>query len=119
MKGDRKAQRRRRQISIRKRISGTSECPRLSVFKSSKHISAQLIDDVNRKTLASASTYEKDMKGSNECGTKVGAKKIGQRLAERAKTVNLLKVVFDRSGFRYHGRVKELADAAREVGLKF
>ncbi|MFH1654626.1 MAG: 50S ribosomal protein L18 [Pseudomonadota bacterium] len=119
MKASRNIKRKRRQVRIRKKIGGTPECPRLSVFKSAKHISAQLIDDLSSKTLASASTYEKDLREDPSSRTKEGAKKVGKRLAERAKVLNFSRVAFDRSGFRYHGRVKELADAAREVGLKF
>lgn len=101
---------------LRKTISGTTEKPRLSVFRSLKHISAQIIDDTTGRTLAAASTVEKDLgaKGGVE-----GAKVIGAKLAERAKEQGITSVVFDRGGFRYHGQVAALADGAREGGLEF
>jgi large subunit ribosomal protein L18 len=93
---------------------------RLSVFRSSKHIYAQLIDDANGRTLASASSIEKDMRGSLKTGANVeAAKEVGKRLAERASAQGIKQVVFDRGGYLYHGRVKALADAAREGGLDF
>jgi large subunit ribosomal protein L18 len=100
---------------VRKNVIGSTERPRLSVFRSLKHISAQIIDDSTGNTIASASTYEKDGgKGNAE-----GAKIVGQRLAERAKAAGVSKVVFDRGGNRYHGRVAALADGARDGGLEF
>jgi len=110
---------RRRKIHwhIRKKISGTAERPRLSVFKSNKGVYAQLIDDVNGHTLASAGFRDKNFDFS---GTKTEqAKAIGSLLAQRAKEKNIENVVFDRSGYKYHGIIKALADAAREGGLKF
>ena len=101
---------------IRKHLSGTPERPRLSIFKSTKHISAQIIDDAAGKTIVSASTMEKDLKATDNS---VGAKIIGQALAKRAKEKGINKVVFDRGGFRYHGVVASLADGAREGGLEF
>ncbi len=94
--------------------------PRLSVHRSSEHIYAQVIDDVNGKTIAAASTMEKDLKGALKTGAdKVAAAAVGKLVAERAVQAGILEVVFDRGGFMYHGRVKALADAAREGGLKF
>lgn len=110
--------RRRRQDRIRKKIMGTAERPRLHVFRSGKHIYAQVIDDLAGKTLASSSTLEKGNKG--KVGDTVeGAKKIGTDIAGKAKALKIETVVFDRGGFQYHGRIKALADAAREAGLKF
>ena len=111
--------RERRKVRVRKKISGTAEKPRLSVFRSLNNISVQLIDDMSGKTLASASTYEKGFAGSGHKGNRDAAKKVGEALAERAKTAKIEKIVFDRSGYLYHGCVKELADAARQKGLKF
>jgi large subunit ribosomal protein L18 len=108
----------RRHRRVRKRVTGTADRPRLAVFRSNKHISAQVIDDVSGRTLASASSVEKDMK-STAGGNRDAAKKVGQLLGERAKAAGVSKVVFDRGGFLYHGRVAALADAAREAGLEF
>ena len=102
---------------IRNKISGTAQRPRLNVFRSARHIYAQLIDDVAGATLASASTAEKDFEGSG--GNKEAAKKVGQKIAEVAKAKGIEEVVFDRGGYIFHGRVKELAEGAREGGLKF
>jgi large subunit ribosomal protein L18 len=108
----------RRKRGIRKRTLGVSGRPRLSVFRSAKHIYAQLIDDLSGRTLAAASTVDKDFSG--ERGSNRGAaESVGARLAERAKAAGVAEVVFDRNGFRYHGRIKALADAARKGGLKF
>jgi large subunit ribosomal protein L18 len=101
---------------IRKHLTGTTDRPRLSVFKSTKHISAQIIDDTAGKTLVAASTQEKDLKAGDNLA---GAKVVGQALAKRAKEAGIKKVVFDRGGFRYHGVVASLADGAREGGLEF
>ena len=112
-----KAARIKRHKRVRAKISGTPECPRLCVFRSAKHIYAQVIDDVNGVTLASASTMDKDFDaygGNNEA-----AAKVGKTVAERAIAKNIETVVFDRGGFVYTGRVKELAEGAREGGLKF
>jgi large subunit ribosomal protein L18 len=101
---------------MRKHLAGSAERPRLSVFRSLKHLSAQIIDDSTGQTLAAASTLEKDLKaGAN----KDGAKTVGEKLAERAKAKGVTKVVFDRGGYRYHGCVKSLADGARQGGLEF
>ena len=110
--------RQKRHMRIRAALVGTPSRPRISVFRSSKNIYAQLIDDVNGVTLASASSVEKDNKLSNG-GNIDAAKVVGKLLAERALEKNIESVVFDRSGYLYHGRVKALADAAREAGLKF
>ncbi len=102
---------------IRAKISGTAQRPRLAVFRSANHIYAQLIDDDAGVTLASASSMDKGFQGSG--GNKEGARKVGQAIAQRAKEKDIQEVVFDRGGFVYHGRVKELAEGAREGGLKF
>ena len=116
VKKDKKQSRAVRHLRIRKNLVGTTSRPRLAVFRSNKHISAQIIDDTTHATLVSASTYEKDsFKGSNV----EAAKKVGALIAERALKANITEVVFDRGGFLFHGRVKALADAAREAGLKF
>lgn len=109
--------RKRRQRSIRKRIRGTDACPRICVFRSSKHIYAQLISDESGRTLASASSLANAADPSAK-GVEL-AKIVGRELAERCKQQGISKVVFDRNGFLYHGRVKALADAAREAGLAF
>jgi large subunit ribosomal protein L18 len=102
---------------IRKRVTGTPERPRLAVFRSVNHIYAQVIDDSQGHTLAAAASTEKDLKQHG--GNVQGAKAIGKAVAQRAKDKGVTKVVFDRGGFLYHGRVKALADAAREAGLEF
>ena len=107
----------KRHLRVRSKISGTAQRPRLDVFRSNSHIYAQLIDDVNGVTLASAGSNEKDF-GLNG-GNCEGAHKVGQNIAERAAKVGITEVVFDRGGYIYHGRVKELAEGAREGGLKF
>lgn len=104
---------------IRKKISGTGEQPRLRVFKSSKHIYAQIIDDITGKTLVSMSTVDKAFEKGEEKGKAVSAKQVGVIIAERAKKAGIGKVVFDRGGFIYQGRVKSLSDGAREGGLEF
>lgn len=101
---------------IRKKVSGTADRPRLAVFRSVSHIYAQVIDDVNGKTLASASTVEKDL-GVKSGGNIEAAQKIGKTIAERALSAGVSQVVFDRGGYVYHGRVKALIDATREAGL--
>lgn len=108
--------RKRRHARVRNKISGTPECPRLNVFRSSSHIHAQIIDDVNGVTLVSASSV--DMKLANG-GNVEAAAQVGKEIAERAKAKKIENVVFDRGGYIYHGRVKALAEAAREAGLKF
>jgi large subunit ribosomal protein L18 len=117
-KPSRNATRKKRQLRIRQKISGTPEMPRLSVFRSAKHIQVQVIDDVNQVTLASASTKEKGSEIKNG-GNIEAAKYVGKLIAEKAIEKNIKKVVFDRSGYLYHGRVKALAEAAREAGLEF
>jgi large subunit ribosomal protein L18 len=112
------ARRQRRRIGIRKRIIGTPERPRLSVYRSLNHVYVQIIDDMDGKTLASASSAEKDLQLSGT-GNVGAATAVGKKIAERAKAAGVSSVVFDRGGFRYHGRVKALADAAREGGLQF
>ena len=102
---------------VRGKDSGTAECPRLNVFRSSKNIYAQIIDDVKGVTLAAASTLDKDFAGNG--GNKDAARKVGEMIAKRAAEKGIEEVVFDRGGYIFHGRVKELADGAREGGLKF
>lgn len=115
-KVSRNDERLRRHVRVRTKISGTPECPRLNVFRSNTHIHAQIIDDVNGKTLVAASSV--DMKLANG-GNVEAAKTVGAELAKRALAANITNVVFDRGGYVYTGRVKALADAAREAGLKF
>ena len=114
---DKKAQRVRRHTRVRGKISGTPERPRLNVFRSNANIYAQIIDDVNGVTLASASTLEKEFEGAT--GNAEAARKVGLKLAERAKDKGISAVVFDRGGYIYHGRVAALAEGAREGGLEF
>ena len=111
----------RRRARVRRAVkAGANGRPRLSVFRSSKHIYAQVIDDGKGETVASASSLEKDMRGSLKTGANIeAAKAVGKRLAERASAKGIKDVVFDRGGYLYHGRVKALADAAREGGLNF
>ena len=110
--------RQRRHGRVRKKVHGTADRPRLAVFRSNRHISVQVIDDRSGVTLAAASTYETDLKGS-ATGNKDAAAKVGERIAERAKAAGVTSVVFDRGGNLYHGRVAAVADAAREGGLEF
>ena len=110
----------RRHMRLRKRLSGSAEVPRLSVCCTSKHMYVQFIDDVAGRTLASASTRSADFRQDEKAKSNVaGAKKLGQLAAQRAVAVNIKQVVFDRGGFRYHGKVKAIAEAAREAELKF
>jgi large subunit ribosomal protein L18 len=112
--------RERRKLRIRTKISGTTERPRLSVFRSSRHIYCQVVDDATGKTLAAASTLSPDIKGTIDENNKTdAAKKVGALIAKICLGKSLEKVVFDRNGYLYHGRVKALADAAREAGLSF
>ena len=113
-KKDKNEQRLRRHARVRGKISGTAERPRLAVYRSNKNISAQIIDDAKGVTLAAASSNEKDFASNKEA-----AKKVGMLIAERAKAKGIEAVVFDRGGYIYHGRVSELAEGAREGGLKF
>jgi large subunit ribosomal protein L18 len=124
MKIKTKADRRARiQLRQRKRIGGTSGRPRLSVFRSLSHIYAQVIDDLGGRTLVSASTVEPTLKGGFAKGVSggnlKGAEAVGTAIAERAKAQGITRVVFDRSGFLYHGRIRAVADAARKAGLEF
>ena len=119
-KGSRNDKRIVRHSRIRKNLRGTPEMPRLCVFRSSKNIFAQIIDDVNGVTLVSASTIDKELKADIKYGgNKEAAKAVGEAIAKRALAKGIEAVCFDRGGFLYHGRVKELADGAREAGLKF
>ena len=110
--------RRKRHERIRLSLAGTPERPRLAVFRSLNHIYAQVIDDTSGRTLAAASTLERELKGSRATKTEEAAI-VGRLVAERAKSAGVERVVFDRAGFRYHGRIRSLADAAREAGLDF
>jgi len=113
-------QRIRRSHRVRKPLRGTAERPRLSVFRTHKHIYAQVIDDVSGRTLAAASTVDKQVRGSvGFGGNKQAAEAIGKAVAERARAAGVTKVCFDRGSFKYHGRVAALADAARAAGLEF
>jgi len=117
---DKNQKRKERHYSIRNKIVGTPERPRLNIFKSSKHIYAQVIDDATGKTLASASTLDKELKDKlAELSKTEAAKLVGKTVGERAKNNGINAVVFDRGGYLYHGRVKLLADGARESGLEF
>jgi len=114
---DKDARRRRIHARIRRRVKGTPERPRLAVFRSLKHVYAQIIDDRAGRTLAAASSNEKGAASSG--GNLAGAREIGRLIAERAREKGITRVVFDRGGYLYHGRIKALADAAREAGLEF
>jgi large subunit ribosomal protein L18 len=119
-KGDKNKARLKRHLRVRKKINGTTARPRLSVFRSSKHMYAQLIDDVNGVTIAAASTLDKELAEAIGNGGNVeAAKKVGEAIATRAKAKGVTEVVFDRGGYLYHGRIQALADAAREAGLEF
>jgi len=119
-KGDKNKARLKRHLRVRKKINGTTERPRLSVFRSAKHMYAQIIDDSKGVTIAAASTLEKEFLGSEENGGNVeAARKVGEAIAKRAKEKGIDKIVFDRGGYLYHGRIQALADAAREAGLEF
>ncbi len=112
--------RKRRHVRVRKKVNGTTARPRLSIFRSEHHIYAQVIDDTLGRTLAAASSMDKELRGKVGYGGNVeAAKQVGQLVAERAKAAGVEKVVFDRGGFNYHGRVAALADAARAGGLEF
>jgi large subunit ribosomal protein L18 len=112
------AARQKRHERIRLRLTGSPARPRLTVFRSLNHIYAQVIDDTTGKTLAAASSLEKELKAAGQQKTDE-AKVVGRLIAERARSAGIDRVVFDRAGFRYHGRIKSLADAAREAGLEF
>ncbi|MFD1021221.1 50S ribosomal protein L18 [Thalassobacillus hwangdonensis] len=117
-KADKNVVRKKRHARVRRTISGTAERPRLNVYRSNKHIYAQLIDDINQVTVASASTVDNgfDLEGT---GNVEAAQKVGEMIAKRAQDKGFKNVVFDRGGYLYHGRVKALAEAAREAGLEF
>ena len=114
---DRKATRQRRHLRVRRKISGTAECPRLCVYRSNTNLYAQIIDDVAGNTIVSCSTLDKEIKTKH--ANKEAAKEVGTLIAKKAAEKNIETVVFDRGGYIYHGVVKELAEAAREAGLKF
>ena len=114
---NRKAEKDKRHLRVRKKISGTAECPRLCVFRSNTNLYAQVIDDVNNVTLTSASTLDKEVETKKS--NKEAAKEVGALVAKRALEKNIKSVVFDRGGYIYHGVVKELAESAREAGLEF
>ena len=116
-KADKNTARLKRHRRVRGKISGTAECPRLNVFRSSKNIYAQIIDDVNGVTLVAASTLDKEFTGNG--GNKEAAREVGKMIAKRAADKGITEVVFDRGGSIFHGRVQELAEGAREGGLNF
>lgn len=116
-KADTNKARLKRHKRVRGKISGTAQCPRLNVFRSTNNIYAQIIDDVKGVTLAAASTLDKEIAGNG--GNKEAAQKVGKLIAQRAADKGITQVVFDRGGYIYHGRVKELAEGARQGGLKF
>lgn len=119
-KESRNDKRLKRHARVRMNLVGTPEKPRLCVFRSNKNISCQIIDDVNHTTLAAASSLDKELKAEMEYGgNKAAARKVGEAIAKRALEKGIEEVAFDRGGFLYHGRVKELAEGAREGGLKF
>jgi len=109
----------KRKARIRRKLSGTPQRPRLSVYKSLKHIYAQVVDDSSSKTLAFASSLSKELKGNTEGDKKADALRVGKLIAEKCKAVNVETVVFDRNGFPYHGRIAAVAEGARKAGLKF
>ena len=117
---DRSEMRKRRHKRVRKKVFGTPERPRLAVFRSNKHIYAQIIDDVKGHTLVAASTLDKELRERlQKTWNKEAAREVGKLIGKRALEKGIKKVVFDRGGFKYHGRIKELADGAREAGLEF
>ncbi|MEY2627452.1 MAG: ribosomal protein [Actinomycetota bacterium] len=115
----RRSSRLRRHRRVRKKVHGTAARPRLAVHRSNKHITVQVIDDDAGRTIASASTTEADVRGSGNGSTVAAATKVGQVVAQRAKAAGISKVVYDRGGYLYHGRVAAVAEAAREAGLEF
>ncbi len=116
-KADRKKERVRRHLRVRKKVSGTTERPRLAVYRSEKNIYAQIIDDINGTTLVSASSLDKEFNGLGS--NKEAAKVVGEMIAKRAIEKGIKEVVFDRGGYVYHGRIQNLAEGAREAGLQF
>jgi large subunit ribosomal protein L18 len=119
MSKERREARIRRHRRVRKKVSGTPERPRLAVFRSNKHLVLQVIDDVNGRTVAAASTVEPDVRAGGSTGSIEAATRVGTLVGERARAAGVQAVVFDRGGFIFHGRVKAAADAAREAGLEF
>ena len=119
-KADKNANRLQRHKRVRRKITGTTQRPRLCVFRSANNIYAQIIDDTNRVTLAAAYSLEAEVKGAvNHTGNKEAARKVGELIAKKAVEKGITEVVFDRGGYLYHGRIQELAEGAREAGLKF
>lgn len=118
IKKNKNESRKARHRRVRQKVSGTPERPRLNIYRSGKHIYAQIIDDVNQKTLMSASTLDKSL-GLASTNNKEAAKSVGESIAKKAIEKGINEVIFDRGGYIYHGRIKELADGAREQGLKF
>ena len=119
-KADKNAKRLQRHKRVRRKVFGTPQRPRLCVFRSSNYIYAQIIDDTNRVTLVAASSLDEAVKGAvNHTGNKEAAKMVGEMVAKKAVEKGITEVVFDRGGYIYHGRIKELAEGAREAGLKF
>ncbi|MDO5718197.1 MAG: 50S ribosomal protein L18 [Tissierellia bacterium] len=117
---DKQKNRRARHARVRKKLSGTPDRPRLTIYKSNTNIYAQLVDDTTGTTLVQASTLDKELRSEEKANAnKETAKKVGELIGKRAQDKGITDVVFDRSGYRYHGKVKELADGAREAGLKF
>ncbi len=116
---ERREARIRRHVRVRKSIHGTAERPRLAVFRSNKHLVLQVIDDESGRTIAAASSVEAGQRGEGSGATVAAATRLGQLVAERAKAAGVTKVVFDRGGFAYHGRIAAAAAAAREAGLEF
>ncbi|HLH69292.1 MAG TPA: 50S ribosomal protein L18 [Candidatus Dormibacteraeota bacterium] len=116
---DKQVGRLRRHRRVRKKVTGTAERPRLAVYRSNRHVSAQVIDDRSGRTLAAASSLERSVREAGPTGNKAAASVVGRLVAERARAAGVASVVFDRGGFRYHGRVAAVADAAREAGLEF
>ena len=116
---DKQVGRSRRHHRVRKKVTGTADRPRLAVFRSNKHISAQVIDDGSGRTLAAASSVEKDLKSAGGTGNIDAAKRVGALVAQRANAAGVSQVVFDRGGFLYHGRIAAVAEAARAGGLEF
>jgi len=115
-----KLMRLKRKLRVRKKVKGTSERPRLTVYRSLRHMYAQIIDDTQGKTITGASTLSPELRGQLKSGGNIeAASKVGELIAKRALELNIRKVVFDRNGFIYHGRVKALAEAARKAGLEF
>ena len=119
MQIDKNASRQKRHRRVRKRVAGTPDRPRLNVYRSLNHIYAQVVDDTRGHTLAAASSLDASLREAKNGGNIEGAKAVGSLVAERAKAAGISKVVFDRGGYLYHGRVKALADAARQGGLEF